>query len=118
MIKKREVVTAVILLIVTCGIYGIIWFVGLTDDVKTVSEDPEMPSGGKAFLLTLVTCGIYGLYWAYKIGKAMQIAQQKNGLPDKDNSTLYLILEIFIPIVIYILVQSDLNAIADKKGVA
>ena len=119
MIEKRDVVKAIILSIVTCGIYGIIWFIKLTDDVKTASESNDMQSGTTAFLLTLITCGIYGFIWAYSIGKAMQVAQQKNGLPDKDNSVLYLVLQLFgLSIVTYCLVQSDLNTIADKKGVA
>ena len=65
MIQKRDIAIAIILSIVTCGIYGIIWFVQLTDEVKIAAEDNEFQSGGIAFLLTLVTCGIYGIYWAY-----------------------------------------------------
>ena len=55
----------------TCGIYGIYWFIVLTDDARLASGDQQAPSGGIAFLLTLVTCGIYGIYWAYKMGKTL-----------------------------------------------
>ena len=118
MIQKRDLVTCIILSIVTCGIYGIIWFVKLTDDVKNASGSTELQSGGMSFLLVLVTCGIYGFIWAYRIGKAMMDVQTKNGLPSNDNSVLYLVLQfIGLSIVTYALVQSDLNKIAEKGTV-
>ncbi len=115
MIKEKNIVTNILLSIVTCGIYGIVWFISLTDDVCTASDDRSM-SGGMAFLLTLITCGIYGYYWAYQMGKLMVKAQEKNNIPVKDNSVIYLILQIFgLGIVNYCLIQSDLNEIATKN---
>lgn len=114
MIKERNIVTNILLSIVTCGIYAIIWFISLTDDVSTASDD-KGTSGGMAFLLTLITCGIYGYYWAYQMGKKMAVAQEKANIEVKDNSVLYLILQICgLGIVNYCLIQSDLNAIATK----
>ena len=116
MVAKRNIVTCIVLSIITCGIYGIFWFISLTDDVRVVSGDTRL-SGGKAFLFTIITCGIYGYYWAYIIGKAMMQAKSKNGLPADDNSMLYVILQIFgLGIVNYCLIQNDLNSIADKKN--
>ena len=113
MITKRDIAVAVILSIVTCGIYSIYWFIVLTDDVKTAAGDDSFQSGGIAFLLSLVTCGIYAIYWAYKMGELMKQAQEKHKLEVKDNSVLYLVLEIFgLNIVNCALIQSDLNAIA------
>lgn len=115
MIKKRDLVTAIILSIVTCGIYGIIWFVEITDDAKAASNDQTLPSGGTAFLLTLVTCGIYGFIWAYKMGKAINQARVNKGMVDDDKSVLYLVLQIFgLGIVSTALMQNDLNEIADQ----
>ena len=93
--QERNIVLGIILTIVTCGIYGIYWFIVLSDDVKEYSGDQEMMSGAVAFLLTLVTCGIFGIYWFYKLGKAMMVAQTNNNLPASDNSILYLFLELF-----------------------
>ncbi len=113
MIQKRDIAVSIILSIVTCGIYGIYWFIVMTDDVKLAAGDNQLASGGMAFILTIVTCGIYGIYWAYKMGELMTIAQQKRNLPVKDNAIIYLILEIFgLAIVNYILIQNDLNTIA------
>ncbi len=113
---QRNIAVSIILTIVTCGIYGIVWFVMLNDEIRNASKDYGMPSGGVAFLLTIVTCGIYGIYWAYKMGKAITIAKQEAGLPANDNSVLYLILQIFgFAIVNYALMQNEMNNIAQKK---
>ena len=116
-VKERNIAVSIILSIVTCGIYAIYWFIVLTDEAKTSSNDDTAPSGGVAFLLTLVTCGIYGIYWAYKMGKTLAIAKQKSGLAADDNSTLYLVLEILgLGIVNYAIMQNDLNAIIRKNS--
>lgn len=116
MIRERNLVTSIVLSLVTCGIYGIIWFISLTDDAKTASNDASMSGGGTAFLLTLITCGIYGYYWAYKMGKAINQARINRGLPEDDKSVLYIVLQIFgLGIVNYALMQNDLNELA-KQG--
>ena len=110
--KERNVVTAIILSIVTCGIYGIYWFILLTDDVKFAAKDDKLASGGLAFLFTLLTCGIYSIYWAYKMGELVAKAQEDRGLPVKNNAVLYLILNIVgLSIINYVLIQNDMNTI-------
>lgn len=114
MIQRREIVTCILLSFITCGIYGIVWFINLTDDVAYLSEDQEF-SGAKAFLFTLITCGIYSFFWAYKLGKNIQIAQTKRNLPATDNSTLYIILNLFgLGIVTYCLAQNEVNNMAQN----
>ena len=113
MIQKRNIVTFILLSLVTCGIYGIVWFINMTDDVAYLSEDPEM-SGGKAFLFTLITCGIYSFFWAYKMGKNVYRAQLKRNITASDNSVLYVILQVFgLGIVNYCLIQNDINNMID-----
>lgn len=111
-IKERNIVVCILLSVITCGIYGIVWFVSMTDDMRYASGDQKL-SGGMAFLLTLVTCGIYGYYWAYKMGKATAVAKANRGMGNDDNSVLYLILQLLgLGIVNYCLIQSDLNKMA------
>ncbi len=117
MIKKREIVTCILLTIITCGIYGIVWFINLTDDVAALSEDVEL-NGAKAFLFSIITCGIYSFFWAYKIGKDINIAQNKRGINATDNSMLYVILQIFrLGIVSYCLAQNDINNMLDTNNI-
>ena len=114
MIEKRNIVTCIILSIITCGIYGIYWFVVMTDDVAKVTGDNTI-TGAKAFLFTLITCGIYGYYWAYKMGRNLFDYSNKYNLNIADNSMIYIILQIFgLSIVNYCLIQNDLNTLADR----
>ena len=104
--RNRSVATCIILSIITCGLYGIYWFICLVDDVKFATNDQSLPSGGVAFLLTIVTCGLYSYYLWYKLGKALY----DNGVSAADNSVMYLIIALIFPIINYCLVQSELNA--------
>ncbi len=68
-----------------------------------------------SIILSIVTCGIYGFYWNYKMGELVKAAQTKRGLTVKDNSILYIILyAIGLEIVVYALLQSDLNEMATQ----
>lgn len=112
MVKEKNIATCVILSIVTCGIYGIIWFVALQDDVNTLTGDFKT-SGGMAFLLTLVTCGIYGIWWMYNQGSRIDSIKESRGIPAGNNGILYLILSILgLGIVSYCLMQNELNQLA------
>ena len=110
-IQERNIVVSIILSIVTCGIYGLYWFVCLTNDVNTVSEE-QRTSGGMALIFTIITCGIYGLYWAYKCGEKIDIAKQKRGIPTSNSGVLYLILFIFGGVISYALIQNELNVLS------
>ena len=53
-IQNRNLAMYIVLSIVTCGLFGIYWFIVVTDDVKSIVNDNQTPSGGVAFLLTLI----------------------------------------------------------------
>lgn len=113
MIQRREIVTAIILSILTCGIYGIIWFIKLNDEINIVSNHTEDTSGGMAFLFTVLTCGIYAYIWFFKMGEKLDEASVNRGLPAQSRSVLYLILGLFgFGIVSYALMQDTLNKMA------
>jgi len=113
MVKNRNIAVAIILSLVTCGIYGLYWFVCLTDDTNTAAGETAGTSGILALILTIVTCGIYGLYWAYKRGELLDTAKQQRGIPASNGGILYLILFIFGGIIAYALIQNELNKLAD-----
>ena len=114
-IQQRSLATCIILSLVTCGLYGIIWWINMINDVNTITQDEHSnQSGGTVFLLTLITCGIYGFIWMYQVGKRMETAGKKYGLTIVDNSILYLVLQLFgLGIVDYCLIQTDLNKFAE-----
>lgn len=112
-ITKRDIAVAIILSLVTCGIYSIFWLVSLVDDLNVAGDTPNDTSGGMVFLLTLVTCGIYGIYWAYTAGKKVSYITQKYSGIATDNSIVYLILALFgFSIINYALIQNELNKVA------
>lgn len=111
---KKDIAVAIILSLITCGIYQIYWFITITDDANKASERPTDTSGGLAFLLTLITCGIYGIYWNYKMGQKIYEAGKKYNKDIQDNSVLYLVLSLFgLQIVSYCFMQNDLNKFAE-----
>lgn len=111
-IPQRSVATAIILSIITCGIYGIYWFVKLTDETNAAVGE-EGTTGGMAFLFTLITCGIYSWYWMYKQGEKLDNLAVKKGQASSSRGILYLILSFFgLGIVSYALMQDSLNKLA------
>lgn len=112
MIKQKGIGMEIVLTLITCGIYGIFWFISLTNDVGEISGDRDF-TGGKHFLLILVTCGIWGFIWSYQVGKHIADAQHQRGHRVADNSVLYLVLTFLgLSIVVYALVQLDVNKLA------
>ena len=115
--EKRNIAVSIILTIVTCGIYGIYWFIMLTDETNKFTDNPQQEtSGGVAFLLTLVTCGIYGIYWAYKQGEKLDNASVKSGMTNGSRGILYLVLSLVgFSIVAYALMQDSINKLIDAN---
>ena len=115
-VYEKNIVTSLLLTIFTCGIYGIYWFICLTDDTNYASGNDNETSGGMAFLLTLLTCGLYSIYWCYKMGKILERAGEVNGVSIDDNGILYIVLQIFsFGIINYCIMQSELNKIANEQ---
>lgn len=105
-IEKRNIAVAVILSIVTCGIYGIYWMIKINDEVNQLAGEYEATTGGMVFLFSLITCGIYGLYWLYKMGERCDVIKGVNG----SSGILYLLLGIFgFSIISYCLIQDTIN---------
>ncbi len=113
-IQKKNIVTCLLLSIITCGIYAIYWLICLADDANEASRSQNGTGGGMVFLLTLITCGIYEYYWMYKVGEQLAVAkEQATGTRGENNGVLYLILSILgFGIVSYCLIQNELNQVA------
>ena len=105
-IGPRSIVMAIILTIVTCGIYGIYWMVKLNDELIQLSGD-QGTSGVMVVVLSIVTCGIYEIYWMFKMGQRVDML---NGNPSGNTGILYLVLSLFgLGIVNYCLIQDTIN---------
>lgn len=115
MITRREIALAIILTIVTCGIYGIYWFVIMVDDVNKLSKNESQFSGVIVLLLSIVTCGIFALYYYYKMGDTIDryMVENKGAAPGSKGILYLLLCLIGFSIVSMALIQNDLNTIAD-----
>ena len=118
--KQRNIAVSILLSVVTCGLYGLYWFVCLNDDANALADRPNDTSGGIALLLSIVTCGIYTFYWAYKMGEKLNAAKALRGMPTDPNAgILYLLLSIFgLSIVAWALMQNDLNTMLPPADAA
>jgi len=114
-IKNRSYITAILLTIVTCGIYGLYWMVCMTDESNSLSDHNKTASGGMTILFTILSCGVYGMYWYFKMGKKLHEAGLKYGKQVSDNSVIYLILGLLgFGIVSECMIQNDLNKFANQ----
>lgn len=106
-ITPRNLVVAIILSFITCGIYQIYWMIKMNDEVNTLASEPNATSGIMVFLFSLITCGIYSFFWMYKMGER---CDRIKGSAGGSSAILYLILSLLgLGIVSYCLIQDTIN---------
>lgn len=107
-VMPRSIPVAIILSIVTCGIYFLYWMYMINNEVNELAQDPMAPGGGIVILLSIVTCGIYSWYWYYKMGEKCDYITQSNS----SSNLIFLILGIFgLGIVSVALMQDSVNRV-------
>ncbi|SER67349.1 DUF4234 domain-containing protein [Lachnobacterium bovis] len=116
--ENRNAVTAILLSLVTCGIYQLVILSRIAQDTNTICQgdgEADVASIGKLILLSLVTCGIYGLYWYYKVGERLKNNGPRYNVMINESGIIYLLCA-FIPyigyFVITILLFKNLNALS------
>lgn len=88
---RRNVGSCIILTIMTCGIFGIIWLVKICKDLGRLHGD-ENPVGSEVLLFLLVP--FYSVYWGYDKGKQMYEDSKKRGGNLTDRKYIYLFMNI------------------------
>ena len=107
-IEKRNIGTCIVLSIVTCGIYAIIWAIKMLKEAVQVKDQND--DGTVEIILGILLCPV-GFFMAEK--KFAEGCAAK-GIAHEDRSILYLILGfVGLGIVDFAMMQSDLNKIAD-----
>ena len=106
-IKRRELVTAIILSLVTCGIYQIYWVVMLAREAVSVKDPADSAVLEIVLMLFLPFVGFFLAEKKFAEGCAAR------GIVHNDNSVIYLVLGLFgLSIVSLCLMQNDLNKLA------
>lgn len=112
-IRERKIALCIILSIVTCGIYGLVWFFNLVNDLNTAAPSSDDKTPGTVLLLSIVTCGIYSFVWLYKSGDKVDRIRTHNGEAPSSSAVLYLVLGLVgFSIISYCLIQTELNKVA------
>ncbi|WP_314164162.1 DUF4234 domain-containing protein [Lachnoanaerobaculum gingivalis] len=115
-LQRKNIVTCIILSIVTCGFYSLYWLYCIVTDINTISEDPNAMSPVLVIILSFVTCGLYFLYWVYKAGSLLDQKMIETGRTAESRSVLYVVLALFcFAIVTYALMQDTINQLAESN---
>lgn len=111
MLENKNIVTVIILSLVTCGIYNLIWVWKTANALHTQGQkslvDPMIQ-----FILYLLTAQVGWIVFSMCADANINSIRAQRGLPEKDNKVLYIVLSIFIPIVVTALVQNEINELA------
>lgn len=93
---NRGIIKLFLLSIITCGIYGIIFWWSVCEDLNTTGQNDgkDSPNIIVVYLLSVITCGIYYYFWLYKQGNRLQITIQDMGGTCQENGTTLLLWEL------------------------
>ncbi len=110
MSEPRNIVLYIILTLITCGLWGLVWFFQLGSDIQALRGD-DKPNTLVDFLLTIVTCGLWGFYVAYQWPIFLQEPMRARGIHvDNNLPVISLVLSFFgFQLVSMILMQSAAN---------
>lgn len=93
--KRRSFWMMLLLSMVTCGIYGIIWWYTFVEDLNTLTDGRSYEKPSPNFILVLllgtITCGIYSLIWMYKQGNRTADAAATYGIQTRFSGTSLLL---------------------------
>ncbi len=112
--QKENIELCIILSIITCGIYGIIWLVKIVKNVHKLHGNENESVASEVLLIIFIP--FYISYWMYKNGMQMYEDSLKYGGNIQNNSIIYTILALFgLGIIDYALIQRDFNEFEVKR---
>lgn len=107
---RVSLLTHVLLLLFTCGIWHLIWIYRTTRYLNCVPGEAYRNPGTKLLLCMLVP--FYSLYWVYKSAQRIDRLAKTVDVTS-DLAVVCLILELFIPLIPPILMQDKMNKIVE-----
>ncbi|MBQ8768480.1 MAG: DUF4234 domain-containing protein [Oscillospiraceae bacterium] len=106
-IKPRNIAVAIILTIITCGIYGIYWTVVMTREAVSVKDETDNA------LLEIILMLFLPFVGYMMVEKKFSEGLNAKGVFHQDNAILYLILSLVgLGIIPMCMIQNDLNKYA------
>ena len=107
-----NMLTHVLLLIFTLGIWQFIWIYKTTQFLNCVQDEP--PRNPTTKLLLCIFVPFYTIYWVYKHARYIDSLAASKGIWS-DLSTVCLVMMFFVPIVSLVLMQDKLNNIVTAR---
>ena len=105
--RKRSILSIVLLSIITCGIYLLVATYQIYSDINYATKEND--TSLTDLLLGIVTCGIWQIYCYYKYSKKLV------NLGSDDNSIINVILGVFgFGIVAVCIMQNSINNLVDR----
>ncbi len=109
---QREAVTLLLLTIVTCGIYGLVWKYQTTEELRQATGDDTI-NPMLDVILPVLTCGVWTIYTHHRNAKKIFELAQRAGVPRTDQSTTVILCDIFgLALVASFILQGEYNALA------
>ncbi|MFC6098339.1 DUF4234 domain-containing protein [Flavobacterium qiangtangense] len=105
-------IIVLVLGIITCGLYLIYWNIKIAEVINAVAEREVISQPIAIFSGCCMPVNLYFYYLAGKEG--LPKVYERTGEPQKDQSTLLLILGFFFPMVAAMIVQGDINKLYNK----
>jgi len=110
--KKRNIAISILLTLVTLGVYWIIWFINVANDISKLQPNSGVKAG-KDLLLPIVTFGFYFIYLMYKYPKVITNIEMEKGKQVHDFAILSIILAVLgFSIIPWCMIQAELNKFA------
>lgn len=89
----RNPIVVYILTIVTCGIYGIIWFFSVLGEINgALAEERFNPV--VEFLLTIFTLGLWGLWLMWRMSEAIVEVEKMAGAEPKFDAAIIFVISL------------------------
>ena len=109
MIKKRNLLGQVGLVIITFGIYAIYWFYKISEEMKFVAKDAEASPALWTVLLFIPFANIWSYY------KFCQLYEKVS--TDRFNKWLLFVLWLVFSPAVWFIVQTEMNKKADQQTI-
>jgi len=104
---KVDPVLVLIFGIITCGLYLIYWNIKVAEVLNSVAEREVISSPIAIFAGCCFPINVYFFYLAGREG--LPQVYKRIGYPQKDDSTLLIVLGFFFPMAAAMIVQNDIN---------
>lgn len=118
MLRKRNIITTLILCLFTCGIYYLWLIYEISNEMNELTHS-QQNNPALDLLLSVVTCGIYQIYWFYKISRQLEDLELDLGMRTSSITLLNVILSIAqLSVISMMILVSEINRCIDETNFA